>query len=97
MIPVTPHSTTNNYSGSVVLVIDWDESTLINLSLYFICSCDPSLHSELHVLSCARSMLLYGLSEEIFKSRRYTEKVSASTVSVLGTGAAHLQQTVLSI
>ena len=28
--------TTNNYSGSMAVMIDWNESTLINLPAYFI-------------------------------------------------------------
>lgn len=48
---VTPPSATNNYSGSMAVVIDWDQSTLINLPAYFIRSCSPSLLPELSVLS----------------------------------------------
>lgn len=44
-------------------LIDWDESTLINLPVYFIWGHISSHFSELGDLSCARSILLYGLFE----------------------------------
>lgn len=50
----------NNYSGSIAVMIDWDQSPLINLPAYSIWSCRASRLPELSVLSYVRSIVLYG-------------------------------------
>lgn len=88
---MTLPSTTNNYSGSIAVMIDWDESTLINLPAYFIWSCNSSHLSELGnwaVWDRYCCMDFENRSGTLVKRAcsRYIEIVPGSTASVLGAG-----------